>query len=358
MFAAVTLVIAMLTSFASFFIGQALLRSTHEAATLGQPNVLRAVLATALYVALSGLFAFGLGAILRQHGGRDDHGLRPAVPAAAAGQGAAEHLVRRRGAVAAGRRASRTLSPTPNASPAHLFSAWGEFAVFGGYTAILLIAGALLFRKPRRLTAETDEGECHAQEPFRPPSFGAAVLAGALALTGCAASAANTSAATTARRRTSATAPATAGGNAHIMVYSINSDGPDLRAIVTGAIGDYGPAVTVYPDGKVDPSHTHDLELKLTHGSFRLSIADLDKKFVEVYQPRADLPAHLLGLHDRHRDRRPIVPGSGTGAYRGISGRFHLTITADEVEKKPCQPVGCVPLAGLVLPGPGRVSVG
>jgi hypothetical protein len=27
-----------------------------------------------------------------------------------------------------------------------VFSAWGEFAVFGAYTAILLILGALLFR--------------------------------------------------------------------------------------------------------------------------------------------------------------------------------------------------------------------
>ncbi len=41
----VTLVIATATSFAAFFVGQYLLRSTHQAATLGQPNVLRAVLA-------------------------------------------------------------------------------------------------------------------------------------------------------------------------------------------------------------------------------------------------------------------------------------------------------------------------
>ena len=47
------------------------------------------------------------------------------------------------------------------------------------------------------------------------------------------------------------------------MVYSINSDGPDFRAVVTGAVGDYGPAVTVHPDGTVNPSHSSDLELKL-----------------------------------------------------------------------------------------------
>ena len=53
-----------------------------------------------------------------------------------------------------------------------------------------------------------------------------------------------------------------------------------------------------------------------------------------------------------------IVPGSGTGAYRGISGRFAVTITADEVEQKPCQPVGAIQYQALVLRGPGRVSAG
>jgi hypothetical protein len=68
-FAAVTLVIAVPASFLSFFIGQALLTSTHTGAALSEPNVLRAVIASALYVTLCGLFAFGLGAILRNTAG-------------------------------------------------------------------------------------------------------------------------------------------------------------------------------------------------------------------------------------------------------------------------------------------------
>jgi hypothetical protein len=184
--------------------------------------------------------------------------------------------------------------------------------------------------------------------------FGATLLAGALAATGCAASAASTTASTAS---TSATAPATAGTNAHLMVYSINSDGPDLRAIVTGAIGDYGPAVTVFPNGKVDPSHTHDLELKLARGSFMLSITELDKKFVAVTSHE---PIYPRTCSDYMTASAPmaVVPGSGTGAYRGISGRFAVTITADEVEKKPCQPVGAIQYQALVLRGPGHVSVG
>ena len=184
--------------------------------------------------------------------------------------------------------------------------------------------------------------------------LGGTVLAGALAATGCAATAAST---TASAASTGATAPATARNNAHLMVYSINSDGPDFRAIVTGAIGDYGPAVTVFPNGKVDPSHTHDLELKLARGTFKLSITELDKKFVAVTSHE---PIYPRTCSDYMTASAPmaVVPGSGTGAYRGISGRFAVTITADEVEKQPCQPVGAIQYQALVLRGPGRVSVG
>jgi hypothetical protein len=187
--------------------------------------------------------------------------------------------------------------------------------------------------------------------------FGATVLAGVLAATGCAASAASTGAATTGAATTGAATPAAARDNAHLMVYSINSDGPDFRAIVTGAIGDYGPAVTVFRNGQVDPSHTHDLELKLTRGSFKLSITELDQRFVAVTTHE---PIYPRTCSDYMTASAPmaIVPGSGTGAYRGISGRFAVTITADEVEKKPCQPVGAIQYQALVLRGPGRVSVG
>jgi hypothetical protein len=185
----------------------------------------------------------------------------------------------------------------------------------------------------------------------------AIMLAGALAVTGCAATAATSSTASASAADTSAAAPATAGGTAHIMAYSINSDGPDFRVIVTGAIGDYGPAVTVYPDGKVDPSHTHDLELKLTHGSFKLSLTELDNRFVAVTSHEPIYP-HTCSDHMTATAAMPIVAGSGTGAYRGISGRFDVTITADEVEKKPCQPAAAFQWQALVLTGPGTVSVG
>ena len=87
-----------------------------------------------------------------------------------------------------------------------------------------------------------------------------AVLISTGALAGCAAQAkpaasvtTPTPAATVGRAPAATAAGRPAGGTVHIIDYSINSDGPYLRAILTGAIGDYGPAVTVFPDERSTP---------------------------------------------------------------------------------------------------------
>ena len=69
MFAAVSLVTGLVACFASFFIGQAILSSHHLNVTLGDPNVLRAVIGGALFLTACGMLAFGLGAILRHTAG-------------------------------------------------------------------------------------------------------------------------------------------------------------------------------------------------------------------------------------------------------------------------------------------------
>jgi ABC-type transport system involved in multi-copper enzyme maturation permease subunit len=145
---AVTLVIVIITSFASFFIGQYLLRSTHVTATLGQPSVLRAVLGSALYVVLSGLFAFGIGAIVRSTAGAmtTAYGLLFLLPQLAKALPSAWYaeVVR----WLPGGEVVNTLTSTNSADNVpHLFSAWGEFAVFGGYVVIVLVVGAFLFSK-------------------------------------------------------------------------------------------------------------------------------------------------------------------------------------------------------------------
>jgi ABC-type transport system involved in multi-copper enzyme maturation permease subunit len=145
---AVMLVISLVTSFASFFIGQYLLRSTHETATLSQPGVLRAVLVSACYVAVSGLFAFALAAIVRSTAGAISAAfalvfLLPQIAKALPGAWYAD-LVRW---LPGGDMVSAVTGTNGLNVNEHLFSAWGELAVFGGYTVILLVVGALLFSR-------------------------------------------------------------------------------------------------------------------------------------------------------------------------------------------------------------------
>jgi hypothetical protein len=184
----------------------------------------------------------------------------------------------------------------------------------------------------------------------------------AIAVSACVLSAAGVASAMIATRAaggtsaaTKAQAPALAGRMAHIIIYSINSDGPDFQTIVSGAVGDYGPAVTVYPNGTVDPQHTSDIELILTHGTFRLSIAKIDKKFVEAASHEPIYPrtcSDFLAV----TAAVPIVPGSGTGAYRGISGSFTMTATLNEVEASPCHPTVTFLWQMITLAGSGTVS--
>jgi ABC-2 type transport system permease protein len=147
-FGAATLVVAFLTSFAAFFIGQALLTSTHAGATLSQPGVLRVVLSSALYVAICGLFAFSLGAILRSTAGAltAAYGLLFLVPQLARALPSAWYADLIRWLPGPDLIAVITNSEGQANNPPHLFSAWGEFAVFGGYTLILFIVGAVVFR--------------------------------------------------------------------------------------------------------------------------------------------------------------------------------------------------------------------
>src|SRR5215470_6680005 len=155
----------------------------------------------------------------------------------------------------------------------------------------------------------------------------------------------------------SASAARPPGGAVHMIAYSINSDGPRFSAIVTGAVGDHGGGVTVYPNGKVDPGHTSQLSLRLTHGSFRLSIAGLDKKIVTAFRHWQGNAATCSGSLSV-TDPALVVAGSGTGLYRGIKGSLTLTATIDEIDAKPCEGTGKFLWQVIVIAGQGTVSVG
>ena len=144
-FAVVSLVTGLVACFASFFIGQAILSSHHLNVTLGDPNVLRAVVGGALFLTACGMLAYGLGAILRH---------TAAAISAAIGllfvltvlvqflPHTWQNNVDKWMPAIAG---SQIWVTKPTGGP-DLFSAWPGFAVLAGYAAVAIIAGLVCFR--------------------------------------------------------------------------------------------------------------------------------------------------------------------------------------------------------------------
>jgi ABC-2 type transport system permease protein len=169
-FTGVTLVVSLVTSFVSFFTGQALLAGSGVAASLTRATlvpagsvggggstrfvgtvvissgtVLSAVVGTALFVTLVALIAFGVGAILRHTAGSITTviGLMFVVPIIVQILPSSwRDEIMRFFPDAAG----RVLSVTVDQHVAHLWPAWGQFGVTAVYAVVLVAVGAYLFR--------------------------------------------------------------------------------------------------------------------------------------------------------------------------------------------------------------------
>jgi ABC-2 type transport system permease protein len=146
-FTVVGVVVSLITAFIAFFLGQALMSSTGHSATLSQPNVLRAIIGVALYVVLIALIGYGFGAIIRHTAGAIASvvGLAFVLPLVtqALPQDWINDITRWLPSTAA----DAILSTNAASAGGNEFSAWTQLAVTAGYAAILLIIGALLFRK-------------------------------------------------------------------------------------------------------------------------------------------------------------------------------------------------------------------
>jgi ABC-2 type transport system permease protein len=177
-FTSVTLVVSLVTSFAAFFLGQALLSSSGMSASLfrtttvpmnvgpgpGGPGagptatfsgtdvissstVLGAVIGTALFVTIVAVMAFGLGAIIRHTAGTicTVIGIMFVIPliTQALPNNWRWDMIRFM-PDSAGRVLSVTIG---NNSNPHLWSAWPQFLVTIVYAVALVAIGAFLFRK-------------------------------------------------------------------------------------------------------------------------------------------------------------------------------------------------------------------
>jgi ABC-2 type transport system permease protein len=147
-FTAVSVVIALAASLAVFLVGQVLLHSTGESTSLSQPGALRAVLLTGFFVALAGAMAYGMGAIVRNTAGgiTASFGLVFLLPQLAKALPSSWYVDLERWLPGGNMVPAITSSQSQLLNP-NMFSAWGEFAVFGGYAVIMLSIGALLFSK-------------------------------------------------------------------------------------------------------------------------------------------------------------------------------------------------------------------
>jgi ABC-2 type transport system permease protein len=144
-FTAVSLAVSLITSLAAFFTGQAILASKHINTTLAQPYALRAVLLSAAVITVFGLLAYGTGAIIRNSAGAITAilGVIFLIPLLAQALPSSWYQDLERWLP--GGPALDPISSGWAWSAHHLFPAWGEFAVFCGYAAVLLAAGAWLF---------------------------------------------------------------------------------------------------------------------------------------------------------------------------------------------------------------------
>lgn len=147
-FGAVALVTGLVASFTAFFVGQAILSSQHVNTTIGHHAVLAQVIGGGLFLAATGLLAFGIGAMLRHSAGAIATGIGlmfvvlilsnflPGPPSGWFGQTdfdkwipfyAGSHLWQ-----------NQMIGVNP-------FSPWVGFGVFCAYAAAAIIGGLALF---------------------------------------------------------------------------------------------------------------------------------------------------------------------------------------------------------------------
>ncbi|MGH9125703.1 MAG: ABC transporter permease [Acidimicrobiales bacterium] len=140
-FATVVLVVGEATAFASFFLGSALLHSKVPV-SIGDPDVLRAVIGAGLYLAVLALFSLAIGGIVRHTAGAITGAvifvvvLAPLAQALPGSWGSHIHgyLPTEAGSL---------IASTHQAS-GQVLSSWEGFAVFCLWTAILLAVAAFL----------------------------------------------------------------------------------------------------------------------------------------------------------------------------------------------------------------------
>jgi hypothetical protein len=131
---------------------------------------------------------------------------------------------------------------------------------------------------------------------------------------------------------TSAAASTVSKGTVHVISYG-DGTGTGATTIFTGAIGDSGSGISIDANGTVNPANGTEQEFSLVHGSFSVSTTALDKKISSAFNNFRPNSSTCSGFVTA-TGTAPIVSGSGTGAYVGISGSFTVTFVFGEIGPK------------------------
>jgi hypothetical protein len=138
---------------------------------------------------------------------------------------------------------------------------------------------------------------------------GTVVLAGSM--TGVAANATNAATSTT--------------HSGKVQVWVTPGKGAVDRILITGAIGDYGKAVSHTKSGRVT-SHGNFVTVKLQHGKFEVDATKLGRRGSQT-QPTIDRASCSLYVEFSG----PVTLSGGTGAYAGITGKVRMRLAYAEL---------------------------
>ena len=102
------------------------------------------------------------------------------------------------------------------------------------------------------------------------------------------------------------------------------------KILITGAIADYGTAISQDKNGKVDPNGNFE-KVTLKHGGFMIDATALTKAIQKQFSKEPINPTNCsLAL----TGTGPSTIETGTGAYAGISGKLKITLTVAGIAPK------------------------
>jgi hypothetical protein len=106
------------------------------------------------------------------------------------------------------------------------------------------------------------------------------------------------------------------------VTQDMTNDTPTDPILFTGAIGDYGTSTSQDKNGKADSNGNYEA-VTLQQGTFMIDATKLDAK---ANKTKPVMNASTCSFSLTASGPASIIAGSGTGAYKGLTGKLVITI--------------------------------